>query len=47
VRNRGSWYWIDDGDFKSKRAVAFLLLFFSLAESGVVPTAPVLTIPVQ
>jgi len=32
---------------RSKRSLTFLLLFFSLAETGVVPEAPVLTIPVQ
>ena len=47
VRYRGSWYWIYDHDFMSKRSLTFLLLFLSLAETGVVPEAPVLTIPVQ
>jgi hypothetical protein len=44
---RGSWYWVSDRDFRSKRALTFLLLFFSLAETGATPEAPVLTIPVQ
>lgn len=47
VRYRGSWYWIDDGDFSSKRAFTFLLLFFSLLETGVQSQAPILTLPVQ
>lgn len=47
VRYRGAWYWIDDGDFASKRAFTFLLLFFSLLETGVQSQAPVLTLPVQ
>jgi hypothetical protein len=47
VTYRGTWYWISDQDFGSKRSLTFLLLFFSLAETGVVPEAPVLTIPVQ
>jgi hypothetical protein len=47
VRYRDSWYWISDGDLLSKRSLTLLLLFFSLAETGVVPAAPVLTIPVQ
>lgn len=47
VSYRGSWYWVSDQDMRSKRSLTFLLLFFSLAETGVVPEAPVLTIPVQ
>lgn len=47
VRYRDSWYWIDDGDFSSKRAFTFLLLFFSLLETGVQQQAPLLTLPVQ
>jgi len=47
VRYKDSWYWLDDSDFASKRGLTFLLLFFALAETGVVPQAPVLTIPIQ
>jgi hypothetical protein len=47
VRYGDSWYWISDGDLRSKRAFTFLSLFFSLAETGAVPAAPVLTLPVQ
>jgi hypothetical protein len=47
VRYRGTWYWIDDDDFGSKRIFTFLMLFFSLAETGATPQAPVLTIPVN
>ena len=47
VRYGDTWYWIPATDFASKRALTFLLLFFSLAETGVVPATPVLTIPVQ
>jgi hypothetical protein len=42
-----SWYWIEDGDFYSKRAFTFLLLFFSLLETGVQPQVPILTLPLQ
>ena len=42
---RGTWYWISDHDMSSKRSLTFLLLFFSLAETGAVPEAPVLTHP--
>jgi hypothetical protein len=47
VAYRGTWYWVSDNDLRSKRAFTFLLLFFALAETGVTPEAPVLTIPIQ
>jgi hypothetical protein len=45
VRYRNTWYWIGDGDLASKRVSSFLMIFFSLAETGVTPQAPVVTIP--
>ena len=45
VRYRDTWYWISDGDFASKRIFTFLMIFFSLAETGVTPQARVLTVP--
>jgi len=45
VRYRNTWYWIDDDDIASKRVFSFLMIFFSLAETGVTPQAPVLTVP--
>lgn len=47
VRYRDTWYWIDDGDIASKRVFTLLMLFFSLAETGVTPQMPALTIPVN
>lgn len=44
VNYRDTWYWIDDHDINSKRAFAFMMMFFSLAETGQTAPAPVLTI---
>ncbi|WP_313459310.1 hypothetical protein [Stenotrophomonas sp.] len=44
VRYRDTWYWVDDRDMASKRAFAFMMMFFSLAETGTSSPAPVLTI---
>ena len=40
-----TWYWIRDEDLASKRIFTFLMMFFSLAETGVTAQAPVLTVP--
>jgi hypothetical protein len=45
VRYRGHWFWIDDRDISSKRVFTFLRMFSSIAETGVAPQVPVLTIP--
>ena len=45
VRYRNYWFWIDDRDIESKRAFMFLRVFSSIAETGVVPQSPVITIP--
>jgi hypothetical protein len=45
VRYHDTWYWILDNDLASKRFFTFLMMFFSLAETGVAPQAPVVTIP--
>jgi hypothetical protein len=42
---KGQWYWIDDNDIASKRTFTFLMILFSLAETGQVPAAPVVTVP--
>lgn len=45
VPYRGHWYWIDDNDLASKSTFTFLLILFSLAETGQGAAAPVVTVP--
>lgn len=39
------WYWIDDTDITSKGRFTFLMILFSLAETGQTTAAPVVTVP--
>jgi hypothetical protein len=45
VPYKGYWYWIDDSDIASKRTFTFLMILFSLAETGQATSAPVVTVP--
>jgi hypothetical protein len=45
VKYKEHWFWVDDRDFKSKRAFAFLMILFSLTESGGQTDLPLVTIP--
>jgi len=45
VRYRDHWYSIDDRDFKSKSVFTFVMILFSLTESGDNARLPVITIP--
>ena len=47
VNYRNRWFWVDDRDLKSKRIFRFLLMFASMSETGVLPQAPLLTIPTR
>jgi len=44
VPYEGYWYWIDDGDFKSKRMLSMMMIFFSMTEGGSGAGAPVVTV---
>ncbi len=44
VQYRNHWFWVDDRDLNSKRGLGFLMILFTLAESGTSPTPPLLTV---
>jgi hypothetical protein len=47
VKYRNHWFWVDDRDLKSKRSFAFMIMLFSLAETGEKENLPLITIPAQ
>lgn len=47
VRYRDHWFWIDEGDWQTKRALTAVMFFFTLAESGGSEKLPLITIPAQ
>ena len=47
INYRGHWFWIDDCDLKSKRVFAFMMMLFTLAETGEKEPLPLVTIPAQ
>jgi hypothetical protein len=47
VRYRDHWFWIEDGDWQSKRALTAVMFFFTLAETGSSDKLPLITIPAQ
>ena len=47
VRYRDCWFWVDDGDFQTKRALTVVMFFFTLAETGSPEKLPLVTIPAQ
>ena len=47
VRYRDHWFWVDNGDLQTKRALTVVMFFFTLAETGSPEKLPLITIPAQ
>jgi hypothetical protein len=47
VRYRDHWFWVDDRDWRTKRALTAVMFFFTLAETGDPGKLPLITIPAQ
>ena len=47
VSYRDHWFWIDDGDLQTKRALTAVVYFFTLADTGAKDNLPLITIPAQ
>jgi hypothetical protein len=47
VQYRDHWFWIDNGDLHTKRAMTAIIFFFTLAETGASDKLPLITIPAQ
>ena len=45
VKYADHWFWIERGDYPSKRIFAFLMILFSLTETGSKEGLPLVTIP--
>lgn len=47
VQYRGYWFWVDDSDWQTKRALTAVMFFFTLADTGNAERLPLVTIPAQ
>lgn len=45
VKYRNNWFWIEDTDLESKRTFTFLMILFSLTETGTKTGTPIVTVP--
>jgi hypothetical protein len=44
---RGHWFWIENSDWRTKRALTAVMFFFTLADTGSPDKLPLITIPAQ
>jgi hypothetical protein len=47
VPYRDRWFFVDDRDLRSKRSLAFMMMLFTLADTGEEEPLPLITIPAQ
>ncbi len=47
VHYRDYWFWVDDSDLLTKRALTTVMFLFTLAETGEAAKLPLVTIPAQ
>jgi hypothetical protein len=47
VRYRDHWFWVDNADWQTKRALTAVMFFFTLADTGAADNLPLVTIPAQ
>jgi hypothetical protein len=47
VRYHDYWFWIDNGDWLTKRALMAIMFFFTISETGGNEQLPLITIPAQ
>jgi hypothetical protein len=47
VHYRNHWFWVDDRDWRTKRAFTAIMFLFTMAETGGNEKLPLITIPAQ
>ena len=47
VRYRNYWFWVHNGDRRTKRALTVVMFIFTLAEGGSPEKPPLITIPAR
>jgi hypothetical protein len=47
VHYRNHWFWIDDRDWRSKRALTAIMFLFTMSENDSKEQLPLITIPAQ